>query len=301
LGSLIESSIFFVRIWIKRDKRKMDRLFVVNKPPFTSSNRYINRVKREHKLKKLGYSGTLDPFATGSLIVATGKYTKLFQYLDKSPKTYIATLWLGAESESLDIENIIKVKTTPKIDLKDVENALFSLKGDIKYRPPKYSAKNIQGERAYKLAREGKSVNLKEIKSTVYNVELLHYTHPFINFKITVSTGSYIRSFGNIICSKLGVVGTLSSLRRVREGKFRYENMKDLNPLDFLKIPRNIYLGDEVDLKLGKKISVNNFKNREENIYFIESSNFFSIIEIRNSEVKYRLNLLPKFKQKIGG
>ncbi len=75
-----------------------------------------------------------------------------------------------------------------------------------------------------------------------------------------------------------------------------------LNPfLEFLKIPRNIYLGDEVDLKLGKKISVNNFKNREENIYFIESSNFFSIIEIKNSEVKYRLNLLPKFKQKIGG
>ncbi len=82
------------------------RLFVVKKPPFISSTKYANRVKRRYNFKSIGFSGTLDPFAIGTLIVATGKFTKLFQYLKKSPKRYRATLWFGAKSSSLDLENI---------------------------------------------------------------------------------------------------------------------------------------------------------------------------------------------------
>lgn len=88
----------------------MNRLFVVNKPIFRTSNGYMGYVKRKYGTKKVGFSGTLDPFATGCLIVATGQYTKLFQYLNKTPKSYKATLWLGVNSPSLDIENVDSIK-----------------------------------------------------------------------------------------------------------------------------------------------------------------------------------------------
>jgi len=93
----------------------MNSIFVVNKPIFRSSNSYMRYVKRKYKTKKVGFSGTLDPFATGCLIVATGQYTKLFQYLNKTPKSYKATLWLGANSPSLDIEKIDSIKKTEEI------------------------------------------------------------------------------------------------------------------------------------------------------------------------------------------
>ncbi|HHB95239.1 MAG TPA: tRNA pseudouridine(55) synthase TruB, partial [Campylobacterales bacterium] len=133
-----------------------NRLFVVNKPIFKSSNRYMGYVKRKYNTKKVGFSGTLDPFATGCLIVATGQYTKLFQYLKKTPKAYSATLWLGANSSSLDIENIDSIKETKEFTIDEVYKALESLRGELIYYPPKFSAKKVNGKRAYDLAREGK-------------------------------------------------------------------------------------------------------------------------------------------------
>jgi tRNA pseudouridine55 synthase len=274
----------------------MDRLFVVNKPIFISSNRYINSLKREFNTKKIGYSGTLDPFATGTLIAATGKYTKLFPYLKKSPKIYLATLWLGAESKSLDIENIESIKSVNKIPLDMLKEAILSLRGEIEYYPPKFSAKRVNGKRAYDLARAGEEVELKRIKSTIYDIELLNYSHPFIHFRVSVSEGAYIRSIAQILASKLKVVGTLSSLKRVREGEFFFEDKRALNPLEFLKIPRNIYLGDEKKVALGKKLSLDEFKEQRDGVYFVEFSEFFSIIEIKDSFVSYRLNLIPKAK-----
>ena len=110
-------------------------------------------VKRKYNTKKVGFSGTLDPFATGCLIVATGQYPKLFQYLKKTPKSYGATLWLGANSESLDTENIDSVKIIPKVNKDLIKETLKSLEGELTYYPPKFSAKKINGKRAYDLAR----------------------------------------------------------------------------------------------------------------------------------------------------
>ena len=97
---------------------------VVKKPMFVSSNSYLNRIKRKYKNKKAGFSGTLDPFAKGCLIVAFGQYAKLFKYLSKTPKTYKAVIWLGVESDSFDIENIINIDLVEKVLLKDVQNEL---------------------------------------------------------------------------------------------------------------------------------------------------------------------------------
>ncbi|HIM93578.1 MAG TPA: tRNA pseudouridine(55) synthase TruB [Campylobacterales bacterium] len=273
----------------------MNRLFVVNKPIFRSSNGYMGYVKRKYNTKKVGFSGTLDPFATGCLIVATGQYPKLFQYLKKTPKAYSATLWLGANSQSLDIENIDSIKEVSEVSINDIYQALESLRGELTYYPPKFSAKKINGKRAYDLARAGEEVNLKQITSTIYDITLINYNHPFIHFEAMVSEGTYIRSLGAIIADKLGVDATLSSLRRDYEGAFSYENEKALDPLKFLKIPQNIYTGDDEFIELGKKLYIEYFETKENGEYWVETQNFFSIIEILDGEIIYKLNRVHKF------
>jgi len=275
----------------------LNRLFVVNKPIFKSSNSYMGYVKRKYNTKKVGFSGTLDPFATGCLIVATGQYTKLFQYLNKTPKSYRATLWLGANSPSLDIEQVDSIKETVPFSEKEIEKTLLSLKGELTYYPPKFSAKKVNGKRAYELAREGKEIDLKQITSTIYEIKLLTYNHPFIHFEATVSEGTYIRSLGALIADKLGIDATLSSLQRIHEGQFYYNNEKALDPFTHLAIPSNRYNGDEAYLELGKKLSVAYFENRKDGVYLIETSNFFSIVEITEETVKYRFNRIEKFEE----
>ncbi len=267
-----------------------NRLFVANKKKGVSSNFFLKEIKRRYKVKKAGYSGTLDPFADGVLIVAFGQYTKLFNYLNKSPKTYKATLYLGAYSPTLDNEKIQKITDIQKFDNTLVASTLNSFLGEIEYLPPKYSAKSINGKRAYELAREDKEFELKRIKSKIYDIKLINYHHPFITFKITISEGGYVRSIGEMIAKKLGVDGSLSSLTRLKEGEFFFEDEKSLNPIDFLNTKQNLYLGDNEDILLGKKLKTESFSIKEDGVYHLVNNNFLSIIEIKNKEVKYRLN-----------
>jgi len=257
-------------------------------------------VKRKYKSKKVGFSGTLDPFAKGCLIVAIGQYTKLFQYLNKSPKSYKATLWLGANSPSLDIEKIDSIKKTQEVKQSLIEEILESLKGELTYYPPKFSAKRIDGQRAYALARAGEEVNLKTITSTIYDIKLINYNHPFVHFEAKVSEGTYIRSLGEIIANKLQVDATLSSLERINrinEGAFYYDNEKAINPFNHLNIPLNIYTGDEEYIELGKKLLIEYFENKENGVYLIETTNYFSILEFIDGIVKYRFNKIEKFEE----
>lgn len=253
-------------------------------------------VKRKYGTKKVGFSGTLDPFATGCLIVATGQYTKLFQYLNKTPKSYRATLWLGANSPSLDIEKVDSIKEVSAFSEQCIDEVVSSLQGELRYYPPKFCAKKINGKRAYDLAREGLEVKLKTITSTIYDIKLLNYSHPFVHFEAKVSEGTYIRSLGALIADKLGVDGTLSSLHRIHEGQFYYEDEKSLNPFTHLALSSNVYTGEEESVELGKKLSSAYFETKEDGVYLIETSNFFSIIEILGEEVKYRFNRIPKFE-----
>lgn len=258
----------------------------------------MNVMKRKYNTKKIGFSGTLDPFATGCLIVASGQYTKLFQFLDKTPKTYNATIWLGVKSPSLDIEQVKSVVDTKPLNLKLLQETILSFKGNFSYYPPQFCAKKVDGIASYKNARNGIETDLKKITSIIYDIKLISYNHPFINFEAQVSEGTYIRSLGEMICKKLGIDGTLSSLKRVNEGKFIFDNEKALNPLDFITLESNKYLKDDTDVELGKKLARDDFDKKDNGVYLVVTTNFFAIIEIKDDDIIYKINRMPLFEGK---
>lgn len=268
----------------------MNRLFVANKPANISSNRFLGQIKRKYGVRKAGFSGTLDPFAQGVLVVAFGQYPKLFRFLDKRKKSYRATLWIGALSASLDSENITKVEEIMPFATTSLDIIFANLLGEIEYLPPKFSAKKVAGVRAYKLARNEIDFELHKIKSTIFELKICHYMHPFLTFEITISEGGYVRSIGELIAQKLGVNGTLCFLERLSEGSFVYENEKALNPLKYLGLQSNEYLGDLDDIALGKKLLVGDFAKSDDGIYSLVYGDELSVLQIKDQEVRYELN-----------
>lgn len=268
----------------------MNRLFVAYKPTGIGSNFFLSKLKRKYKTKKAGFSGTLDPFAKGVLLIGIGTYTKLFRFLDKTPKIYRATLWLGAKSDSLDIEMIEHVEILEEFNRDKVSEAIKSLEGELEYEPPIFSAKRIDGQRAYDLARAGKEFTLNKIGSTIYEAKLINYCHPFVTFEATVSEGTYIRSLGKIIASRLGIeFGSLSALERVREGQFWYNDEEILDIKKSLNIPQNFYLGNSDNLKYGRVLALDDLQIKENGHYWLDGVDFISIIKIADKEVKYEL------------
>ena len=268
----------------------MNRLFVAYKPSGISSNFFLSRLKRKYNNKKAGFTGTLDPFAKGVLIVGFGSHTKLFRFLNKTPKTYRATLWLGASSDSLDTEMIENVEILRELDELKVRQSVESLKGELEYEPPIFSAKRINGQRAYDLARAGKEFTLNKINSTIYDIKLLHYCHPFVTFEATVSEGTYIRSLGKIIAQSLGVEsGSLSALERLNEGQFKYDDEKVLNIKESLNIPMNIYTGNRENINYGRVLAIEDLEIKNNGYYWLDNGDNISVINIKENIVKYEL------------
>ncbi len=268
----------------------MNRLFVAYKPSGVSSNFFLTKLKRKYKTKKAGFSGTLDPFAKGVLIIGMGSYTKLFRFLNKTPKVYRATLWLGAKSDSLDTEFIEDVEILKEFGESDILRVLKSLEGELEYEPPIFSAKRIDGQRAYDLARAGKEFTLNKINSTIYNTKLISYCHPFVTFEASVSEGTYIRSLGLIIAKRLGLeYGSLSALERLSEGQFRYNNEESLDIKKSLNIQKNFYRGDVDNLKYGRVLALKDLGIKDDGVYWLDSGSFISVINIADAEVNYEL------------
>ncbi len=268
----------------------MNRLFVAYKPSGIGSNLFLSKLKRKYKNKKAGFSGTLDPFAKGVLLVGFGSHTKLFRFLNKTPKKYKATVWLGAKSDSLDTEMIEKVEIIEEFSQKMVQETLMSLIGELEYNPPIFSAKRINGQRAYDLARAGKEFILNTIYSTIHEMRLLNYSHPFVTFEATVSEGTYIRSLGEIIAKRLQVKhGSLSALERLSEGQFKYENEKALDIKKSLNIPLNIYTGNPENVKYGRVLALKDLELKKDGTYWLDNGDNISIITIKDETIKYEL------------
>jgi tRNA pseudouridine55 synthase len=268
----------------------MNKLFVGYKPPYITSNRFLTGFKKKFNDKNCGYSGTLDPFAKGCLVIAFGQYTKLFRFFKKNQKTYKATIWLGAQSNSLDIENIFGINSTKLIDLNILRSEINNLKGIHTYVPPKFSAKWINGKRAYDLARSGIEFEQNTLQMQVFETKFISYMHPFITFEARVNEGAYIRSLAQILLDKLKTTGTLSYLERLNEGEFIFENEKNLNPLDYIDLEENFVKLPKSHFENGKKLKIEDFEIQNIGIYFVKFDTHFSIIEITPEKVKYLLN-----------
>ena len=173
---------------------------------------------------KIGHAGTLDPLATGVLLVCIGRATKRVEELQSEEKEYVAELQLGATTPSGDMEHDVDATyPTEHITRESVEAALQSLCGEREQLPPLYSAKKVQGVRAYEFARAGEEVELKKAKINIYDMELMEYDLPRIKIRVRCSKGTYIRSLAFEIGEALNSGAYLSSLRRTRSGGFRVE------------------------------------------------------------------------------
>ena len=272
----------------------MNALFVAYKPPFLTSNALLGRLKRKYRVKKAGFSGTLDPFACGTLIIAFGAYTKLFRFLKKYPKRYRTTLWLGAKSKTLDIEGIESIEEVKPLDTQKVQEVLQSFQGTFTYTPPIFSAKKIGGKRAYEFAHNNQNVELPEVTSTIYEIKLLAYRHPFVTFEAEVSEGTYIRSLGEAIAQSLGTVGALSYLERLSEGAFFYENERPLDPLKYLISQPNETRLPPQAIYNGKKLTRSDLLIQKDGLYHLVFEEFFAIIEVKGTKVNYLLNQMPR-------
>jgi tRNA pseudouridine55 synthase len=265
-------------------------IFAADKPYGISCSKFLSQIKKKYGAKKAGYSGTLDVNASGVLIIAFGQYTKLFRFLKKTPKCYTAVLWLGAKSKSLDAEFIESVQELAPFEIQKVQEAAAKLIGRITYVPPKFSAKHVDGKRAYNLARAGEEFELKEITTEVFDFKIKNYEHPFVTFEATVSEGGYIRSLGAMLAAFLGVEGCLKTLQRTSEGEFKYENEKPLLVTDFLNLEENFYEGEKEDLLLGRVLQKEQFKKSMHGEYFVLNNNFLSVIKMDEDGVNYILN-----------
>ncbi|MBR0402978.1 tRNA pseudouridine(55) synthase TruB [Candidatus Saccharibacteria bacterium] len=212
---------------------KDDEILLIDKPAGMSSFGVVARVRRKlseeagHKVK-VGHTGTLDPFATGLLILLTGKGTKRANEFLKLDKEYIATIRLGAKSTTGDIEGEIVENEVDRVEINKVKEVVKGFLGEIDQRVPSYSAVKINGQRAYKLARAGKEVEMPVRKVTIYNTEILDYKWPELKIRCEVSSGTYIRALGQDIGEKLGVGGYLTELRRTKVGKYKVEEAEKL-------------------------------------------------------------------------
>ena len=183
---------------------------------------------------KIGHAGTLDPLATGVLLVCIGRATKSVEALQAEEKEYVAELQLGATTPSGDMEHEVDATyPTEHITREAVEEALRSLCGEREQLPPLYSAKKVQGVRAYEFARAGEEIELKKARITIYEMELMEFDMPRIKIRVRCSKGTYIRSLAFEIGEALQSGAYLSSLRRTRSGGYRVEDGHTLD--DFME------------------------------------------------------------------
>ncbi|MBP3635040.1 MAG: tRNA pseudouridine(55) synthase TruB [Bacilli bacterium] len=233
----------------------MDGLLLINKEKNMTSRDVVNIASKKLNTKKIGHTGTLDPLATGVLVLALNKGLKIVEDITILDKEYIAEVTLGIKTDTLDITgNIIEEDKVPIIDEDNIRQVLNSFIGNYRMQVPIYSAVKVSGKKLYEYAREGKEVELPIKNVFVYNIELLGLSNNKFKFKCKVSKGTYIRSLINDICKKLNTIGVMSFLERTKQGKFDIKDTIKLDEID--ENTKFISLEDAIDLP---KIEVDDY------------------------------------------
>ncbi len=209
----------------------MNGILVVDKPKGLTSRDVVNELSRKFQTKKVGHTGTLDPLATGVLVLCFGTYTKFVSKFVNHDKKYIATIRFGIETNTLDITGEVLKEDGVIPSKKELELALQSMLGEQMQEVPLYSAKKIQGKKLYEYAREGMEVTLPKQNITIFSLELIHFEGNLATISCHVSKGTYIRSLIRDIGKKCSSLATMSDLRRTSLGDFSLSNAFSLEEI----------------------------------------------------------------------
>ncbi len=205
----------------------------INKRAGWTSRDVVNRVHRFVRPEKAGHAGTLDPLATGVLVVAVGQATRLVQYSHRLPKSYRATFLLGRRSASDDVDTELEMlDAAPIPSPEQIEAALPRFLGEIMQRPPAFSAVSVEGQRAYKLARRGESVDLTPRQVVIHSLNVMHYQYPELVLDIRCGSGTYVRALGRDLAESLQTAAVLAALERTEIGSLDLSAAVDVDQLE---------------------------------------------------------------------
>lgn len=231
------------------DNKSLFGFLNIYKPVGMTSHDVVSVLRRVTKIKQIGHTGTLDPFAEGVLPICIGKATRLIEYL-QDDKEYLATVQFGAATNTFDLDGEKVFTSDKKVSRDDIKEGLKSFEGEIFQLPPIFSAIKVKGKKLYEYARKGEEVEIQPRKVVIENVELKNFDEELQQAQILLkcSKGTYIRSIANDLGKNLGCGGYLIKLIRTQAGKFRVENSVQLdgidvesnliNPLDILNLPK---------------------------------------------------------------
>ncbi|MEI0596213.1 tRNA pseudouridine(55) synthase TruB [Brachyspira pilosicoli] len=281
----------------------MKGFLIVNKPKGITSFDVIRKLKPILKEKRIGHVGTLDPFASGVLIIALGRYTKLFFLFDDLYKEYIAEGVFGESRDTDDVEGKVLEKTKNQniLSFNELEALIKNnFLGSILQKPPIYSAKKIDGKRAYDLARENKEFQLKSVNVFINNIELLEYNYPYFKIKTSVSKGTYIRAIVRDIGEITNNLAYTKDLIRTSIGDYNIDNAINLenintdNIISFFDMFKNfdkLLIEDEKDIKQilsGNTKLIENINIKNKYLALVDSNNnLLAIINNINNSNRY--------------
>ena len=285
----------------------MNGVLIIDKPKGITSRDVVNKVVKEFNTKKVGHTGTLDPIATGVLVVCVGSATKLVERLTSRDKEYVASVCLGVLTDTLDITgNVLKNEYVTKTK-EEIVSALNSFKGKYEQEVPIYSAVKVNGKKLYEYARNKEDVILPKREVEIKEIELvgdIEYkdNKTLFNFKCVVSKGTYIRSLINDIALRLNTVGTMTDLRRTRQGNFKIEDAVNIdsitsndliNIIDVLNVKReNITI--DIEKKIYNGAIINNIYSSDE-VLFMKNNEAIALYQKYDKDNK-KLKPLIMFK-----
>ena len=266
----------------------MNGILVIDKEKGITSRDVVNKIVKEYNTKKVGHTGTLDPIATGVLVICVGKATKLVSFFTNHDKEYIATVELGKLTDTMDSTgNLIKEETVSKAKEEIIE-VLNSFKGKYIQTVPIYSAVKINGKKLYEYARNNEYVELPKREVEIYDIELLEYNESTFTFKCSVSKGTYIRALINDIASKLGTIGIMTDLRRTRLGKFTLDdcNRGLISIKDVLDYPI-VELTSDIEKKVLNGAKIDNIYDSDR-VLFVKDNIEIAIYEEGKPYIMFR-------------
>ena len=251
----------------------MDGIILIDKEMGKTSRDVVNEVSKKLHTKKVGHTGTLDPLATGLLVLCVNNGCKLVELLTNHDKDYIAKVKIGIQTDTYDITgNIIKKKTSYKLNKEKLEKTLLSFNKEYEQTVPIYSSVKVNGKKLYEYARNNEKVNLPSHLVKISNIKLLDFNNDSFTFFVTVSSGTYIRSLINDIGETLGVPLTMEELRRTRVGNYsindatNVDELKIIPIIDALSFPK-IEVDDVLYKKVSNGVKIRNIYQKEKVVF----------------------------------